>query len=528
MTEEMEIDLKDLLYTILKKWRMILVYCIIFTIITNIASIGLSALDIRKSKKELSKQAEELLELRGELTDREIEEVSEVYDNYKRLRDSAELIEEYNNNSVIMQIEPNKVPTVKLRYNIDTHYKVEYPVISEKDYTGELMSEYRSILNSDSVVSEIAVALSNDAKPEYVRELVETSSESSSIMQISVIAPEKQQCEQMAEVIKNIVENKKSEIGNKYGDYDLNIVDEAYTEEVRTDILENQQSRYSKGDAIRNSLASLGSKLSPDQSAYYKALIEYETAKEQKQVIASKKRELLGADSKTAEGEKAYTSEIAEENDLSYAEDMLSEEAIYEDASISFISIKFMVIGFVLGGIIACGVICCGYLFVPVLRTADTMSNVFSVSLIDNVWIKDEKKKAFSFIDDFIDRLFYGKALKIDVENKIKLVIDKTNIFAHKNGYNRIHLTGASDEELEIIKKISAEIKPGDANNKGTVTFGGLVSEDRDSLISMSNSDAVVLIEGVNGSRIDDIVKEIEIINKAKVNILGSVVINRY
>lgn len=522
MTEEMEIDLKDLLYKILKSWRMIVVYCIIFAVVADIASMGLTFINIRKNKNELSKQASELLELRDELTEREIAEVQEVYDNYVKIRNTNESIEDYNDNSILMRIEANKVPTMKLRYNIDTHYKIEYPVISEKDYTDEIMSEYCSILNSDDVIAEIAKAYGDDIKVEYIREVVSIEKVSGTIFEVTIFAPEKQQCEQMSEAVKNVINEEKSEIGNKYGKYDFALVDETYTEELRTDILETQQTRYAKSDTIRERLSTLGGKLNPNQKSYYTALINYEIAKEQKAIVASKKRELLETDSSKAIEEKTYTSEIAEENDLSKAEDLITAEVVYEDAKISFISIKFIIIGFVLGGIIACGVICCGYLFVPVLRTADTMNSAFSVSVIENIWIKDDKKKALSFVDDFIDNLFYAKAFKVSADDKVVLASEIIKIASDKAGYKKLHITGASEKAADIAEKISKGIAG------VTVTTGALISEDIKSLREMADSDAVVLVEAAEQSRIDDIVKEIELIKGSKAEIIGSVVVNRY
>ena len=115
--EEVQIDLMTLLHYILRKWRSIIVVMLIVAVAANLYSVKKSmskaAAVSTTEEVDIEKQIENAKE---ELTADELEQVERVYSMYEYNSQLYQENDEYLEKSMLMQLNPNEIPTVMLNY----------------------------------------------------------------------------------------------------------------------------------------------------------------------------------------------------------------------------------------------------------------------------------------------------------------------------------------------------------------------------------------------------------------------------
>ena len=164
--DDMEIDLVDLLFYLLKKWRSLIVAIVIGAIL----GAGLYVVKNHQQQAEQAAQEAELLK----------NDEDEAFDekNYNISKDTKVNMDiayqyrqlynkqlEYNQKSIIMQLDPNEVYAGVLEY-----------YISAGNNTGLLSELYQSILNDDDILEELKDASGFKCDTPYIKELISSSS----------------------------------------------------------------------------------------------------------------------------------------------------------------------------------------------------------------------------------------------------------------------------------------------------------------------------------------------------------------
>lgn len=497
MNEEITISIKDLIYRMLCGWRKIIVFCIVFAVLGNCAGIYKDYKAVKYKEKmknpdeKLEQMEENLATFEEGLTEVEISEAEYAVNTNVQLHERYQKWEDYRNDSILMQLECESVPTVILQYRVDTHYEIEYPVINKKDYTSDIMQEYITSTGMDDFVVKVAGVIGKDIKTSYVRELIDAYTVTGTTFSVRIISNDFSINEDIAQLIKAEMDNEKGRISNKYGEYDIELISEQKCLQVRSDIRGTQQSIDTNMASLRSSWMSLTSNMTEPQKKYYAALLDYEMAKQTAQ------------------------SEITE-----VAEEIEEDEAV--DEGPSYIKLKFIVLGFVLGGILYCGFIFAIYLIMPVLRVKENLTDSYNLFVYGSVWQNEEKKKGFGCIDIFLKKIFYGKEAFIAYGDRIKQLAAGIIIEAEKEGYKSIFIASASDKTESVKKDIIKALE-----KKLSVISGDSVVYDPAALEQLSKQDAVILLEMVGDSTYEDITKEVELSGKAKVPVIGAILVNR-
>ena len=143
--DDMEIDLVDLLFYLLKKWRSLIVAIVIGAIL----GAGLYVVKNHQQQAEQAAQEAELLKNdEDEAFDEKDYNISkdtkvnmDIAYQYRQLYNKQL---EYNQKSIIMQLDPNEVYAGVLEY-----------YISAGNNTGLLSELYQSIMNYDDILEEL-------------------------------------------------------------------------------------------------------------------------------------------------------------------------------------------------------------------------------------------------------------------------------------------------------------------------------------------------------------------------------------
>ena len=201
--EEMTISIKDLFYRLFLRWRLILVWMFIGA--AAFGGLGYVK-NVKKAQTSVQEPDAEALieEYKAQLSEREISEVEKAVDIYNGYQKSYDMMEEYTQKSVRMQLNPNAVPTVRLQYLIDTHYEAVYPIIEAKDMTEDIVNSYMAKIKDTEIYEEIAGTLGEQVESAYVQELIAVDY-TADLLTITVNALKKEECEKISEVIQSTI-----------------------------------------------------------------------------------------------------------------------------------------------------------------------------------------------------------------------------------------------------------------------------------------------------------------------------------
>lgn len=481
--EEYEIDLKHMLYSVVKHWRVIMVWIVAGIL----ALIAFSVYRQRKNNGNTSLATfSDFQALEASLTPEKIKETKlavKTYEEYKSVYESAEA---YINESIRMKLDSKNVATYTIKYMVDTHYTVEYPTINKKDYSWDICNMYATLFGSQELFDEIKEATGRDIDTTYIRELINCWIDDNCFLCISVYAENKDQCEAIANVMKQYVSENTSKVKKQYGAFDITLVTEDYYRKVDMDLLFDQQGKlglYAGAKETFNSLTNPFTEIDANQAAYYDALINGED--------------------KNVNGTSSNGDEAS--------------------ASIDYFKIKYIIVGAFVGVFLAV----CWFAFIYIisnsLRIKDDVSDALGISVLGTVKADSDKKKIFGFIDKLIYKIFYGKGSQFTEEERIKMIGAGVRISADKGEMKNVFITGScNDSETERIKDL---VKSAVGKTSATIKSGATIVYDPESLEAMSASDGVVIVERTGYSLYEDILREKELCEKYNVPIIGAVVI---
>lgn len=515
--EELVIDLKDLFYQILKKWRAVLVWMLVFGILfdgygyykkTKEAEAEAEAQRIT----ELAAVDESVLDTLGEgLTDAEKVTAETAVATYYSTQKSLEYKQEYISKSVRMQINPACAPVVITQYLIDNHYEVEYPVISRENNIDNIIASYNHELTTEEVCRKLAKELEGELESKYIRELISCYMDGSGILSVRVTAKDRAECEKMTQVLRDEVKRITPKLQKTYGDFDIQETASDYYESNDTDLFSFQQSSLNELNSLKNTLASLGTDFTEPQKNYYKYLLESQKLEEE-------------TDSEEM-GESANNkTENLEAEDAAGQETVPESAAQAVPAAVSLLQLKYLLIGLVAGAFVVCAVVAFSYIISSTLRVSSDLTDAFHMMLLGCVKEDGKKKKRlFGAVDQLIDRMFYGKGPQFTKEEQLKMICAGMKVAAGKDEMKHVFVTGSCNDEKtkEIIKALTDTKKTGIE----ILTEGTSVVYDPEALEKLAKADGVVFVEKIGQSLYKDIARELELCEKVKVPVIGGVVV---
>ena len=268
--DEAEIDLIDFLFYLMRRWKSLVAMVLVG------AALG-GAFYMVKS----SQIAEETIEGEYQPT-ADTEANMKLAAQYRKLYDQQV---DYNEHSIVMQMDPNRVYEGTLTY---------YLAAGEQT---ELLSQlYMNLIDDQTVLAEVKAAAGLDCDDQYIRELLSSSVAQKDtgddadlsgnvVNNLQVVVPEdalsktiityqvayldKDTCEKMTTALKNAVEVVKQQYEETYGVYDLDIVQNAVAVTVDQFYQDKQNTSATWVDNYLTKLVKLEDAFSDTEMAYY-------------------------------------------------------------------------------------------------------------------------------------------------------------------------------------------------------------------------------------------------------------------
>jgi capsular polysaccharide biosynthesis protein len=496
------IDLKDLLKTILLRWRILLLAALIAAFGLNSFGIYRSWRKKQNSQKVVSEESQidayeaECAALESVLTQREIEEVNNTVSIYASYKENYEKTQEYNETSIRMQLDANRVPTAEMNFYINNHFATEYPVMSAKDNTSDIIVAITDLLCSEEIYQGISDELNLGLDASYVQELIGAYAASANLLCVTVNYTDQETTEAIAAILKSKVDQIADDLQTIYGAFDITESSYTYSERMNSALLTEQQSKVSALNNIRTTMANLPNTLTDDQKAYYELLVNHLYLTEEQEEAEDSVTENKETESVSAESEVSST-------------------------SVKLIHKKYLVIGFALGFILMFCWYALLYLLSNRLHIAEEVTLYYQVPVLGQ--LHREKKTLFGAVDRLICRIFDPEYDKYQNSQILEMVAANILLDAERSHMQTICLTGSvqSDATGKIMDNLAAALEK--AGKK--VIRSSHVAYSAEALRQMAGADGVVLIEQIHTSRYPSIGKEAELCAANNVRMLGSVIV---
>ena len=244
---EQEIDLKDLLFAVLYKWRMILVIAVLFAALLG----GYRLLSTYRSQTSPAALAEAQKSYQKEL---------DVYNNSKEIaeRDIDKLTEdinvqmEYLDNSILMNISPYSVWEAKTAFFVKTDYKIMPDMMYQDiDYTDTILQSYALALSSTGFLKTIADDV--DIELRYLSELITITSDNK-LLTLQVHHNDEETVKAIMSDLVDGVKKLEGQLGESIGPHELNEVSSSVGTVVDLNLAASQEAQQTHMNTLNDSL----------------------------------------------------------------------------------------------------------------------------------------------------------------------------------------------------------------------------------------------------------------------------------
>lgn len=491
--EEVQIDLMTLLHYILRKWRSIIVVMLIVAVAANLYSVKKSmseAVAVSTTEEvDIEKQIENAKE---ELTADELEQVERVYSMYEYNSQLYQENKEYLEKSMLMQLNPNEIPTVMLNYQF------------EKDQSDEELSNiftmYENALLDEDTCTAIIQVFGEEYANTSVRELISVTDtengqnsdiiklqkeKNSGILSIQIYADSEEQCEQVAEIVKKRVMEYTEQLQQIFGIYTVNAISEQYY--ISSDSNLNMQ----KSDVVNavndtyTALKNISSGLSEKQMTYYNLLVK-------------------GIEDKTTS--KENTDETAEIT-----------------ANVQYISMKYILIGFLVGMFLAVCWYAVVYIMTQTVKDVDEVKIITNLPVFGTVLRNNENGKR-NMIDRWIDSWFAHDKKSENNDLLLTRISHEVAMLAGQKD-KKCLLIACSGSDQNVKKQADSLVEKLRKLGMNVASTDGLVSDNTEVLKQLESADSAVFVEQLMKSERNQIREAVELCRRCQVEVLGSVIV---
>lgn len=269
--DEVVIDLRVLMWEILRKWHIILVVCIIFAIASAMFGIH------RNKAQSVEVSPENLYE---QLKPAEIVKVNNLVSIQKRIDEKTE----YEKNSIYMSLNAYDVDVARTDFilsdNPDNKYirQMYTTYMFEGGLYNDIIKEYSDDISLENLSELVKITLSGrkvnvneDSEENYYK-----GNDLNRVISVRILGRDKKQCQELQSlVIKNVKQYEKN-VQSKYNNHSIKEVSSNVYKAVDTDIASVKSTYDSQMYSLYNEYQSLYNALSDIQISLFDKLINEE------------------------------------------------------------------------------------------------------------------------------------------------------------------------------------------------------------------------------------------------------------
>lgn len=509
---EREINLIDLLVEVLLHWRTILLSMLIGGILLGGYSYVKTFLSM-KSQSLARKEERQTQEQQKEMTP---EEITEQWENgrvllegqleegqaykvdlaveYKRLYEEKL---EYQQNSPLMQIDPYHVQQTELMFAV---------LPENAEQLNNIVTVYGDLLTGSAFYTYIQeqcgldggaeelVSLSCPEYKEYKHEATQNiiisnyPEETFGIISVQVSHKDADTCQAMADAVVSYMEEQGNTLDDIFGTYEIKLLSRIQEEVADLDIASQQKANIDTLYSLQNSYNTLRKDFSDEDQAYFDYM-------------------LAGNPAEASETD-AFGTETNEE--AAAAENTPG------------ISIKYVLMGVAVFAFLYIFILFLLYILDGRLHGTDSLQEIYGIPQLGMIPALP-RKRFLGAIDQWILKLRYHNQRKFTPEKSTEMAAVAVKMAAKKQGLSRVYLmgcsmTGVSGQVCEDIKAF-LEKEQLDAVVLNNVLY------DAEAMERLENAEGVVLVETAGSTLYQELEKELQLLVRQKIKILGGIMV---
>lgn len=500
---EREISLLDLFVEILLHWRMILVVMLCGGIVLG----GFSYWRSRESQQAVEAQQRVLEEQQDMSQEERLEQweaqgsslrskldagaISRI-DTAVALRQRYEERLDYQQNSLLMQLNPEKIQQADLIFAIqaddaDCAYNAKYfyerllmnvaffDFMEERCGIEESVSELISLTQLEPGVADSVF-------------LLNTSQGGAFVFGVQIRHDNADICSAMADAAEEFIRQQQKELEQKIGRHEVILLSRSQGEVADRKVADLQSTGTNTLYSLSNYYSTLVKGFTGEELAYYNYLIEGSPADEGSAEIQG------NAAAGTAAGGVVVKARV---------------------------SVKYVLLGAVLFAIIYVFAFFIKYIMNSRLRSVDSLCELYGIPQLGTVPALTQKR-FLGAVDQWILKLRYHNQRRFTPEESVGLAAVAVKMAALKKGAKEVCLLGCElkGNTMEICGQIKEQLEAAglEVNTLSNVLY------DAEAMERLGSVGSVVLVETAGITLYDEILKELELLQRQEITVLGGIV----
>ena len=491
MNEEVQIDIVNLFHYILKKWRIVVIAMLVLGVVADLyyvkeSSSNAAAVESQTIEEESIET--QIRNVKENLTEDEMQQVDRVYTMYAYNEDSYA---EYLDSSLLMQLNPEEIPTVLLSYQISRN-------ISEEEIRN-IMTMYESTLLDETSCADIVDVIGKKYKNTAVKELVSITDNvnnnsvilqnvESGVLNIRIYALEEKQCEKIADVIKKRMQAYTEQLQQVFGEFSVQNISEQYYLSSDSTVSTQKMNVVSAMNSAYSYMNNVTNVFTEDQLTYFNLLTK-------------------------------PLDESMNQEERDTAEQNVADTAV----KMNYFSTKYVLVGLIAGAFLVALWYACVYIISQTVKDADDLKVVTGLPIFGTV-LSNGKLDKRNKVDKWIDSLFSRGKKKEDDAVLLERICHEIELQAKKKEVKNILLTSsAGNEDIALIMdKVQQKLTE---LGVSAVKSDSIASDSIEALEQLQKADGVVFVEQLMKSSREDIRKETELCSRYQVEMLGNVAV---
>lgn len=245
---ERELDLVQLIKYL---WKRVGIMCV-GAVVGLVLVLGLQLL----AQEDTTSSQED-----GELTSYE-KKLKEYEENYAQLEMEISNLEKsieeqivYNNESILMKINPYSKKSVTGQFYIDSDYQIMPELTYQnKDITTSVARAYQALATTGELAKYINEHLEEPISERYLNELIEISYTGDYVLDVQVIHTDFESARKVYSLIVEYMNQKKSEFEKNIGVYTITLLNESESDSVDLELKESQVTNLDAINTLRETL----------------------------------------------------------------------------------------------------------------------------------------------------------------------------------------------------------------------------------------------------------------------------------
>lgn len=232
-TYEHEISLQRVVYRVLRDWRKCLIIALVAATVIGVGNFALKRIQLSSPEKLESAEmnynrALAAYEAKGESLLREIENLEEMQTQQ----------EEYNESSILMQINPFREFNASVQLYVATDYQIIPELTYQNiDLSGRILQSYLTYMRNGEMYQYILNHLTEKIEMRYLQEIFSISADSSTRMvTLRIRGVDEQSCREILGYALEGIYSKRAEILTVIGEHELNSLNQSIYETVNLDL----------------------------------------------------------------------------------------------------------------------------------------------------------------------------------------------------------------------------------------------------------------------------------------------------